>query len=125
MKAIYMNGENLLFENNGNGTFTNVAESQGVDDPGRSRTGVVGDYDDDGDYDLYVINYGDSCKLYRNDQNTNNNYLKIEDVKKEKNRVVKSQKYEEAAQLRDKEKKLIAQLEEEKTKWEDMLLQLY
>ncbi|MCL4142464.1 UNVERIFIED_CONTAM: hypothetical protein GTU68_031735 [Idotea baltica] len=30
----------------------------------------------------------------------------IEDVKKEKNRVVKSQKYEEAAQLRDKEKKL-------------------
>ena len=35
----------------------------------------------------------------------------IEDVKKEKNRVVKSQKYEEAAQLRDKEKKLIEQLE--------------
>ncbi|MFZ9045924.1 MAG: ATP-dependent Clp protease ATP-binding subunit [Cyclobacteriaceae bacterium] len=43
----------------------------------------------------------------------------IEDVKKEKNRVVKSQKYEEAAQLRDKEKKLIAQLEEEKNKWEE------
>ncbi len=43
----------------------------------------------------------------------------IEDVKKEKNRVVKSQKYEEAAQLRDKEKKLIAQLDEEKTKWEE------
>ena len=43
----------------------------------------------------------------------------IEDVKKEKNRVVKSQKYEEAAQLRDKEKKLIAQLEEEKAKWEE------
>ncbi|MEQ9402729.1 MAG: ATP-dependent Clp protease ATP-binding subunit [Cyclobacteriaceae bacterium] len=43
----------------------------------------------------------------------------IEDVKKEKNRVVKSQKYEEAAQLRDKEKKLIAQLEEEKTRWEE------
>ncbi len=43
----------------------------------------------------------------------------IEDVKKEKNRVVKSQKYEEAAQLRDKEKKLIAQLEDEKTRWEE------
>lgn len=43
----------------------------------------------------------------------------IEDVKKEKNRVVKSQKYEEAAQLRDKEKKLLANLEEEKTRWED------
>ena len=43
----------------------------------------------------------------------------IEEVKKEKNRVVKSQKYEEAAQLRDKEKKLIAQLESEKNKWEE------
>src|SRR6478736_5915725 len=43
----------------------------------------------------------------------------IEDVKKEKNRVVKSQKYEEAAQLRDKEKKLIEQLDTAKTKWEE------
>ena len=43
----------------------------------------------------------------------------IEEVKKEKNRVVKSQKYEEAAQLRDKEKKLIAQLDEEKSRWEE------
>ena len=43
----------------------------------------------------------------------------IEDVKKEKNRVVKSQKYEEAAQLRDKEKKLIEQLEIAKAKWDN------
>ena len=43
----------------------------------------------------------------------------IEDVKKEKNRVVKSQKYEEAAQLRDREKKLIEQLDSAKTKWEE------
>ncbi len=43
----------------------------------------------------------------------------IEDVKKEKNRVVKSQKYEEAAQLRDREKKLIEQLDLAKTKWEE------
>ncbi|MEQ9303507.1 MAG: ATP-dependent Clp protease ATP-binding subunit, partial [Marinoscillum sp.] len=43
----------------------------------------------------------------------------IEEIKKEKNRVVKSQKYEEAAQLRDKEKKLLSQLEEEKNKWEE------
>ncbi len=44
---------------------------------------------------------------------------RIEDVKKEKNRVVKSQKYEEAAQLRDKEKKLIEELENAKTRWEE------
>jgi ATP-dependent Clp protease ATP-binding subunit ClpC len=43
----------------------------------------------------------------------------IEDIKKEKNRVVKSQKYEEAAQLRDKEKKLIDQLDNAKLKWEE------
>ncbi|MEP2024685.1 MAG: ATP-dependent Clp protease ATP-binding subunit [Reichenbachiella sp.] len=43
----------------------------------------------------------------------------IEDIKVQKNQVVKSQKYEEAAQLRDKEKKLIEQLETAKAKWEE------
>jgi ATP-dependent Clp protease ATP-binding subunit ClpC len=43
----------------------------------------------------------------------------VEHIKIEKNRVVKSQKYEEAAQLRDKEKKLLEQLENAKTKWEE------
>jgi ATP-dependent Clp protease ATP-binding subunit ClpC len=42
----------------------------------------------------------------------------IEAVKEDKNNVVKSQKYEEAAQLRDKEKKLLAQLKIEKDQWE-------
>src|SRR5688572_19763515 len=43
----------------------------------------------------------------------------IENIKKEKNQVVKSQKYEEAAQLRDKEKRLLDQLEVAKKNWED------
>jgi ATP-dependent Clp protease ATP-binding subunit ClpC len=43
----------------------------------------------------------------------------IEDIKKEKNKVVKSQKYEEAAQLRDTEKKLIEQLDNAKLRWEE------
>ncbi|ELR70183.1 ATP-dependent Clp protease ATP-binding subunit ClpA [Fulvivirga imtechensis AK7] len=43
----------------------------------------------------------------------------IEDIKEEKNQVVKSQKYEEAAQLRDKEKKLLEQLEQAKNRWEE------
>lgn len=43
----------------------------------------------------------------------------IENIKKEKNQVVKSQKYEEAAQLRDKEKRLIDQLERAKQAWEE------
>ena len=44
---------------------------------------------------------------------------KIEEIKEEKNRVVKSQKYEEAARLRDKEKSLLENLESEKSKWEE------
>lgn len=44
---------------------------------------------------------------------------KIEDIKDEKNRVVRSQKYEEAANLRDKERQLLEELEKEKKKWEE------
>lgn len=43
---------------------------------------------------------------------------KIEAVKIEKNKVVRSQKYEEAAKLRDTEKKLLDELDREKTEWE-------
>ncbi|MEP0548216.1 MAG: ATP-dependent Clp protease ATP-binding subunit [Rhodothermales bacterium] len=42
----------------------------------------------------------------------------IEEVKEEKNQVVKSQKFEEAARLRDKEKKLQEELENAKEEWE-------
>ncbi len=44
---------------------------------------------------------------------------KIEEIKQEKNNVVKSQKYEEAAKLRDKEKHLLEELETEKQRWEE------
>ena len=44
---------------------------------------------------------------------------KIEDVKNEKNKVVKSQKFEEAASLRDTEKRLQEDLEKAKNEWEE------
>ena len=44
---------------------------------------------------------------------------KIEDVKELKNQVVRSQQYEEAARLRDTERKLNEELETAKKKWED------
>ena len=44
---------------------------------------------------------------------------KIEDVKNEKNKVVKSQRFEEAAALRDTEKKLGEELEKAKGIWEE------
>ena len=42
---------------------------------------------------------------------------KIEEIKEQKNQVVQNQKYEEAAQLRDTEKKLLSELEIQKNKW--------
>jgi len=44
---------------------------------------------------------------------------KIEEVKVEKNKVVKSQKFEEAASLRDTEKRLQEELEKAKGDWEE------
>ena len=44
---------------------------------------------------------------------------KIEDIKLEKNKVVKSQKFEEAASLRDTEKRLQDELEKAKIDWEE------
>jgi len=44
---------------------------------------------------------------------------KIEEVKELKNKVVKSQKYEEAARLRDQEKRLLEELEQAKLEWEE------
>jgi len=43
---------------------------------------------------------------------------RIELIKIEKNKVVRSQKYEEAAKLRDTEKNLLEELEKAKTEWE-------
>ncbi|MDB5226854.1 MAG: clpC [Bacteroidota bacterium] len=43
----------------------------------------------------------------------------IENVKEEKNQVVKNQRYEEAARLRDSEKRLQEQLEQAKKDWEE------
>jgi ATP-dependent Clp protease ATP-binding subunit ClpC len=44
---------------------------------------------------------------------------KVQEIKVEKNKVVRSQKYEEAAKLRDTEKQLLEQLESAKKQWEE------
>jgi ATP-dependent Clp protease ATP-binding subunit ClpC len=43
----------------------------------------------------------------------------IDEIKNEKNKVVKSQRFEEAASLRDKEKRLGEELEKAKNEWEE------
>ncbi len=61
------NGEpNQLYRNDGDGTFTNVTEQAGVGEVGLCLGTVFGDYDDDGDADLYVANDFGRKPLYRN-----------------------------------------------------------
>ncbi|MDE0013858.1 MAG: FG-GAP-like repeat-containing protein [Candidatus Poribacteria bacterium] len=57
---------NVLYHNNGDGTFTNTADIAGVANTGNSLGTAWGDYDKDGYIDLHVINYGQSNVLYRN-----------------------------------------------------------
>ena len=55
-----------LYRNNGDGTFAEVAKSAGVENHRFAKAVVWGDYDDDGDPNLYVSNIGPN-RLYRND----------------------------------------------------------
>jgi hypothetical protein len=54
-----------LFRNNGDGTFTDVAARAGVLNNRFAKGAAWGDYDNDGDPDLYVSNIGPN-RLYRN-----------------------------------------------------------
>jgi hypothetical protein len=55
-----------LFRNEGNGTFVDVAPAAGVTNDRFAKSVAWGDYDDDGDADLYVSNLGEPNRLYRN-----------------------------------------------------------
>jgi hypothetical protein len=48
---------NFLYQNNGDGTFTRITEGAIVNDGGYSFGSTWGDFDNDGDLDLYVANY--------------------------------------------------------------------
>jgi hypothetical protein len=53
-----MNGENRLYRNNRNGTFTDVAPKLGLTEPLRSFSCWFWDYDNDGRLDLFVTGFG-------------------------------------------------------------------
>jgi hypothetical protein len=54
----YQGTQDLLYRNNGDGTFTDVSETAGIrrPDPGRGFAVVFSDLDNDGDQDIYVAN---------------------------------------------------------------------
>lgn len=49
---------NQLYRNNGNWTFTDVTSASGLGDPQYGMGVVVGDYDQDGDADVFISNFG-------------------------------------------------------------------
>ena len=56
---------NVLYQNDGTGYFTDVTAEAGVGDISYGMGCVAADYDNDGDADLYVTNFGQNL-LYRN-----------------------------------------------------------
>ncbi len=57
---------NRLFRNRGDGSFEDVTDKAGVQGHGWGTTAAAADYDNDGDTDLLVVNFG-SLILYRNE----------------------------------------------------------
>ena len=56
-----------LFRNRGDGTFEDVTKAAGVANLRFCKGAAFGDYDNDGDPDLYVSNLHDLNRLYRNE----------------------------------------------------------
>ena len=73
----------VFLRNNGDGTFTDVSEAVGLrkfSSYGVGRGVAVGDYDADGDLDLFVVNSGGKPMLLRNDGGNQQKWLQIRTV---------------------------------------------
>lgn len=64
----YKDSPDKLYKNNGDGTFTDVTSKAGLNDRNWSMAAGAIDYDNDGDQDLYLLNYGPNV-FYRNNGN--------------------------------------------------------
>lgn len=68
--SAYNGSPNMLYHNNGDGTFTNVTKQSGIYSPnGKNLSVGVADYDNDGWPDLFVANDGQDADLYHNEHN--------------------------------------------------------
>jgi hypothetical protein len=72
-----INTANNLYRNDGGGSFTDVATgplASTEDTHGVAR----GDYDNDGDLDIFVVNYQGPNKLLRNNLTSDNHWLQVD-----------------------------------------------
>ncbi|HTU33229.1 MAG TPA: CRTAC1 family protein [Candidatus Acidoferrum sp.] len=69
----------IAFRNNGNGTFTELGSGAGpaVNSAHDSRGCAFGDFDNDGDLDMLIMNYNEPPSLLRNDVPPGNHWLKV------------------------------------------------
>jgi hypothetical protein len=79
----------IVYKNLGNGRFTDVSLSTGsaVTQPHSSRGTAFGDFDNDGDVDIAIINMNEQPSLLRNDTRSKNNWLKIKCIGTKSNRT--------------------------------------
>ena len=77
---------NQLFRNEGDGRFAPVSAGPGLAQAKVSRGTSFGDYDDDGDIDLFVVELNDAPTLLRNDGGNAGNYLVVQVFGREDNR---------------------------------------
>jgi len=66
---IFPTSSGVLYRHNGDGTFTDVSQSSGVEKAGKGLGAVWGDYDNDADLDLFVANDLMQDFLFRNEGN--------------------------------------------------------
>ena len=69
----------LVYRNMGNGQFKDVSSMMGpgISEHFSSRGAAFGDYDNDGDVDVLVLNMNDLPSLLRNDAGNKQNWVKI------------------------------------------------
>ena len=71
---------NVLFENNGDGTFSDISQESGVDDTGFGRGAVYADFNDDGCLDIYLVNIKQTAKMFQNRCDSGNHWIVIKTV---------------------------------------------
>jgi len=72
--------EDILAANDGKGGFVDVASGSGkyFDEKYVGRGSTFGDYDNDGDVDILLVNINDRARLLRNDGGNRNHWLRVE-----------------------------------------------